>query len=773
MVNCPGCGAENSEDALNCIACNRTLLVNCPVCGSKNLVTATTCVQCGRILDDTADPMVIEKKLGDPVAEMFSPVRRPRSEKLPKKAIAMLALGLFVFAFIYLSKICEGHPFVLLIGGLVSGIVALYGLIELTFWFIDDKDWEDSDENTEKIANDFPEIESTEIASAVDSLEETDRDIAKSSLASEKLEKNDIGTPIEQVPETVVKSASADKHYETLSELLEDGIASEVSELKEKLSKSPNNYALMLRLAQLYDESGEIDNAIENLEACVKHNPDSAEVYLYYGTLLRQKGRLGDAQEAFEKALDINRFMSKAFYQLGLLEKTRGHLEHSRDLLQKAIQLSPDDPYAHYQLGMTYKDLGNTELAVMEVKRATVLHPTDSYGHSRLGQFYQQLGQYDLAITSYSRALGLKPKDAFVLEKLGEVLAAKGEHEKAIEIFQEALANQFHPQTGTMLSLARSLRAVKRWNDLFDISKEVLRVEEDNYQAAFLMAYAVRKLGRTDEAIELFEGLVHNPAANYEAWAELGKLYQAAGKPELAISAFTRAATGSPDQASIWSTVGILLANQKLYVDALKALKKAASFDYTDQEIAGNLKTVQKKVENDAAKTIENRNKRLEQNPDDLEAYLDIGKAYENVDMPNEAFLSYQKTLEIEPKFIPGLMAYAELLRKQGHLKQAMRCYREIIKLEPNNLEAQLFMVNANLNLGFINEANKHISIAEKLADKDDQRIHFLLGKIYFAKGFAPRALKEFTLVANAPGDPELISWAELMRKRLSRNKKQ
>ena len=107
-----------------------------------------------------------------------------------------------------------------------------------------------------------------------------------------------------------------------------------------------------------------------------------------------------------------------------------------------------------------------------------------------------------------------------------------------------------------------------------------------------------------------------------------------------------------------------------------------------------------------------------------------------------------------------------------GKLKMAMRCYREIIKLEPKNLDAHIFMINANLNLGFVNEAYKYASTAEKLAP-EDQRVRFFLGKIYFARGLAPRALKEFTNVADSVGDPDLISWAELMRRRLLRTNKE
>ena len=45
--------------------------------------------------------------------------------------------------------------------------------------------------------------------------------------------------------------------------------------------------------------------------------------------------------------------------------------------------------------------------------------------------------------------------------------------------------------------------------------------------------------------------------------------------------------------------------------------------------------------------------------------------------------MTYQRLLSIKPDYIPGLMCYAELLRNRGKLKMAMRCYREIIKIDP------------------------------------------------------------------------------------------
>ncbi len=775
MVNCQSCGAVNNENSLSCIACNRTLLVVCPQCTARNPVSAAVCSQCGRILEEKNDPRIIEKKLGDPVADMYEPaVKNPFTTFYPKEAFLKVIIGGFFFALIYVSQIFSGHPFLLLASGLISGILALWGLVEITFWVIEDNEINESSESSTSADTAFPKNYAKGLGAVLEPFEELERELenpAQSATApSENVSAAEAamltGEAHEVRPQTKEKPAA--RKFETLAEFLSDGMEKEIEGVKEKISRSPDNYALLLRLAQLHEERGETSLALENLQKCLKYEPEVAEVYLYHGILLRRSGDNDAARSAFEKALELNRFMSKAYYQLGILERSLNNLPESRNQLQKCIQLSPDDPYAHYQLGMIYRDLGETSLALMEIKRATILHPTDSYGHSKLGQLYQQTQQYDQAVASYSQALSIKPGDPFVLERLAEVLAARDLHERAAELFQEALARQFHPSIDTMLSLCRTLRKLENFDEIEKITGEILRLEPGNSEAGFLKAIVMLKKGRSIEALGFLEKLVENPSVSYEAWLELGKLYQADNRPEKAVSAFIRASTGAPDQAGIWNNIGILFSNQKAYEEALKAFRKAASFDYSDQQIASNLKAVQKKLETSCARIIETRNEQLERSPDDLEAYLEIGHAYEVLQRSDEAMMTYQRLLAIKPDYVPGLMNYAELLRKRGKLKMAIRCYREIIKIDPENADTHLFLVQANLNLGFLSEALRHAVIAQKISP-DDPRVHFLLGKIYFAKGLAPRALKEFSAVAASSSDPDMISWAELMRRRLAR----
>jgi len=761
MVNCQSCGAVNNEDSLSCVACNRTLQVVCPQCSCRNPVSAAICNQCGRILDEKNDPRLFQKKTGDPVAEMYEkPVKNPFTTYYPKEAFLKVILGGFIFALLYISQILSGHPFILLAIGLVSGIIALWGLVEITFWVIEDSEIEPP--AAEKTGEVFPESYSKSLPQAGESFENDETDSIPA-VAETIPEPEPADTEIASQPEKPGK-----QKFETLAEFLADGLEKEIAATRDKAKRSPENYALLMRLAQLHEERGEITLALESLEQCIKFEPEVAEIYLYHGILQRRHGNNDAARVSFSKALELNRFMSKAYYQLGILERSLNNIAEARNLLQKCIQLSPDDPYAHYQLGMIYRELGETSLALMEIKRATILHPTDSYGHSKLGQLYQQNRQYDLAISAYSQALSLKPEDPFVLERLGEVLAAKEMYERAAELFQEALANQFHPRVETMISLGQVLRRLEDYKEIEVLMNEVLRLEPDNCDGAFLKAVAMIKQNRSVEAVALLEKLTENPAASYEAWLELGKLYQADKHPDKAVSAFIRASTSAPDQAGIWNNIGILLSNQKAYEEALKAFKKAASFDYTDSQIANNLKAVQKKIETNCQRVIDSRREELEKTPDDLESYLAMGRAFEVMERTDDAMMAYQRLLAINPEYVPGLMAYAELLRKRGKLKMAMRCYREIIKLQPENADTHLFLVQANLNLGFLNEALRHAVIAQKLVP-EDPRVHFLLGKIYFAKGLAPRALKEFTLVAASNAEPDIISWAELMRRRLAR----
>lgn len=830
MAYCHGCGAVNTDEAVTCIACDRALVTICPQCSSRNAPSASFCASCGRILNQdppsgdvapSRDTSQTGPAASDPAATVGGhasvgplPLPKATTDLPPRVPFMKVVLGGFAFAFLYLSQALSGYPLAGILAGLASGMITLWGAVELSLWALERHEPRHDSRTAaddQFMAEDLPAPLAPEIEPGGGSFEEVDREALVSSQASTRIAQPDgmvssmvagisahdaeasarprqpAAATAPDADQSQAESLSAradddlvlsaddaeltrrDKTSQTLAEFLDDGVGQEIALVMKKISKNPDSYPLRLRLAQLQEERGELSNALETMDACLRSNPQSPEVFLYHGALLRHAGQTDKAREAFQKALSMNKYLAKAHYQLGSLERAARHISEARDALQKCIQLTPDDPYAHYQLGMVYRELGETQLAQLELKRACMLHPTDSYGHSQLGQIFQATRQWDQAVLEYSQALSLKTNDPYVLEKLGEVMIEKREFARAAELLQEALSHQFHPEARTMIKLGKVLQTLGRMRDLVAQMEEVLRLSPGNTDALFLLARAYVAEQDHVRAIAALQKLLEAAPDHADAWLELGKLYQAQGKDDDAITAFTKASPNAPDQAGVWNTIGVLLSNRRDYTEALNAFRKALSYDYSDVQIQNNLKAVQKKIESNCRSVIEAAEETLATDSGKLDPYLQMGLAYEMIDRPDEAMMAYQRLLSIKPDSIEGLQAYADLLKRRGKLRMAMRCYREILKLRPDHADARLHLVRGHLALGFVNEALRHAVVAQKLLP-DDPRVHFLLGKIYFAKGLAPRALREFSIVANSSkSDPDMISWAELMRRRLQK----
>lgn len=778
MAYCPGCGAVNEGPAKECAACGRVLAKICTNCETHNLMTAELCSKCGKVMISPRGSAV-NPPAGEPIAEMLA-VPKIAPSFIDRKSVLKAGIGSFGFLFVFLSELFKGHPLITIILGLLFGGAALWGFIDIAIMYMDQME-QDGDVQTRELREPIP-MAPVEGIPAIDG---SFRDSEKEFFSQDDLYSSMVAVHEEKPPIPTKKAAAAEisedsgeaiseipkkpRKAQSLLQFLDEGIAEEIEILEKRLEKSPRNYSLMLKLAQLYEERGELSKARSLLTRCVSLNPENPDIFLFYGGILRRNGEVQEARIAFERALALNRFLSKAHYQLGVLERSEKRLPPAKESLQRCIQLAPDDPYAHYQLGMVYSELGDSGLAEMELKRAVLLNPNDSYGHSQMGQIYQKSRKWDLAMQSFSKALSIKPKDSFVLEKLGEVLLEKGEIEKAREILQDALANQFHPSVKTMQTLAKVHMKMGNMEELKPVVNEILRLVPHDDEANFMLALCKIDQEDFEGALLALEILTKNHPERWEAWVEMAKIYQNLNQPDEALAAFLKAAPSAVDQAGIWNTIGIMLSNKKDYEGSLKAFQKAVSFDFTDAKIQGNFKAVQKKVETNCEKIIERMTARLKKNPQDLPAYLEIGHAYEVLGKPEDALMTYQRLLALKPDEIDGLMAYAMLLRSLGKLKIAIRCFKEVLKLQPEHAEAGIQLVTAYLNQGIVAEALKQAALIQKISP-EDPRVHFLLGKIYFAKGLAPRALKEFTFVTQKSTDPDMVGWAELMRRRLTRS---
>lgn len=105
----------------------------------------------------------------------------------------------------------------------------------------------------------------------------------------------------------------------------------EAETLKTLLEKDPDNVRALIRLGNIYFDTGQNEDAVNAYRKALVLNPKNADVRTDMGICLRRLKRADEAIEAFKEAIDANPRHYQSRYNLGLV------LLHEKNDLQGAI----------------------------------------------------------------------------------------------------------------------------------------------------------------------------------------------------------------------------------------------------------------------------------------------------------------------------------------------------------------------------------------------------------------------------------------------------
>ena len=161
--------------------------------------------------------------------------------------------------------------------------------------------------------------------------------------------------------------------------------------------------------------------------------------------------------------------------------------------------------------------------------------------------------------------------------------------------------------------------------------------------------------GKSLEALQLLEAAREQPE-NAGIHHAIGTLYASAGRTPEALRHLGKAAELAPDDASYTYTYGELLYHAGRYDDAKPVLEKAAELP---------------------------------------EAVFSL-----RAGAPDEAAVSVQRSLELDPAFPDAWSMLGSLLLDSGHAEEALECYLKAAALEPSNAAVHLNLASAYAALG-------------------------------------------------------------------------
>jgi predicted O-linked N-acetylglucosamine transferase (SPINDLY family) len=207
----------------------------------------------------------------------------------------------------------------------------------------------------------------------------------------------------------------------------------------EILEAAPNQIDALHLLAAIASQTHRDDQAINFLEAVLRHEPDCAAAHNNLGNLFAKQRKLAEAAASFREAARLQPESAVAHNNLGNALREQGLPAEAVASLQQALHIKPDYAEAQQNLGLAWLALNRLAEAQSSFEEAVRLKPGHAEAHLQLGVTLGKLQRHAQAAASLRESVRLQPDGAEAHVNLALALWHLGELDEAIAAFRAAL----------------------------------------------------------------------------------------------------------------------------------------------------------------------------------------------------------------------------------------------------------------------------------------------------------------------------------------------
>ena len=544
---------------------------------------------------------------------------------------------------------------------------------------------------------------------------------------------------------------------------------------------SPNHAGARIAVADLLIAEGDIDKADELLQAPAGLAPiegatlkvsraDKSEALALVARIEEHRGRLGAAREMYEKAIELD--ASNSYAALGAARLV---------LLEGAYQ----DAYARFQtvLGSEIRPgaemdatgkpkvtveakLGGAEalLAMDKADDAKNLladlktpEPVNADVELWQGKVAEALGKSKEAVRSFRNAITLEPKSFRAYMALAQHYTSTKRPGEAVGVLVEAQQNvEITAEVRRLLGWAELQRS--RIDDAIKQFVAALEMEPRDSAAQFGLAVGYRRKGMLEEAgLQLAK--VEELDAKFPGLPlEKGRLAEASGAMDAAVTSYRRALEDSPNDASLKSRLGaVLMLTGELDEGEALLREVLASQPYSAEaeHYLGRIELERRRLE--PARQHFVRAARLEPDSGLYRLYV-AWAALESNEMTT-ALRELDTALKLDPTLGDAYWLRARIRIRAGTVRDALSDLQKAIELNPSRTDAWAAMGESHYQLGQVREA---IADFEKAVAGSPERGYwwYRLGRLQLDEGLRAEALASLsTATSLGDKDPQGKAW--------------
>lgn len=187
-----------------------------------------------------------------------------------------------------------------------------------------------------------------------------------------------------------------------------------------------------LGIAQL--ESGDLAQAVTNLQAALAKHPNDPDLLYYFGRAsgLLSKQSIDNLVAAYPDSARAHQAMAENYYVLRQMPQAE------KEFLE-AIKLRPDIPKIHLELGLVYASSSQWAKAEEAFRAETKLQPGNAEAAFRLGNALLQQGKVKEARAELTRSDGLQPEMPETLYSFGKAASLEGDSASAEKAWKKVI----------------------------------------------------------------------------------------------------------------------------------------------------------------------------------------------------------------------------------------------------------------------------------------------------------------------------------------------
>jgi protein O-GlcNAc transferase len=365
---------------------------------------------------------------------------------------------------------------------------------------------------------------------------------------------------------------------------------------------------------------------------------------------------------------------------------------------------------------------------------------TDSTEPFRLAFARHQAGHLGEAEAAYAEIVTAEPKHVEAWHFWGLVAYQSGRPAEAVARIRRAI--ELGGQGSVLhVNLAESYRALGQLAEAEVQLRHALRLDPNLPEAHNSLGNVLQSLGRDGESVHEFQLAIRLRPNFPEAHNNLGVSLQARGKLAEAIECYRRATQNNPNYAGAFNNLGVALQAVGDDRGAGAAYLEARRLDPTSAEVHLNLATVHHR-QGRLADAVGGYRESIRRCPTAL-AHNNLGTALALLDSPDEAIACYREAIRLNPDLADAHLNLGSALKARADYAEAEAAFATALVLEPESVKAMLEMSGVRESQGRLDEALRWCDAAAR-ADPQNAAAHLERAHVYRALKRPAEAVVEF-----------------------------